>query len=150
MLSRFTPLTRKTPLGSQTAIVRKAGLRPVSKKRAKAKRERKGTVVEFHMDRIAGLPCLVCDVMPVQVHHVTASIHGGRIGRTDKAVTPLCRRHHKIEFGPHESVERLSHRGFWERYGIDLLAEAHRLWRETVVLWAEAQGLTTADKLEAL
>jgi hypothetical protein len=150
MLSRFTPLTRKTPLGSQTAIVRKAGLRPVSKKRAKAKRERKGTVVEFHMDRVAGLPCLVCEVMPVQVHHVTAPIHGGRTARLDKAVTPLCPRHHKIEFGPHESVEALGHGGFYREHGIDLLAEAHRLWRESFALWAEAQGLTTADKLEAL
>ena len=35
-----------------------------------------------------------------------------------------------IQFGPRESVEALGHAGFKERYGIDLLEEAERLWRE--------------------
>lgn len=79
-----------------------------------------------HFDRIAEMGCLVCKA-PATIHHVTASIHGGRIKRRHDRVVPLCPRHHQIQFGPMESVEALSHRGFWLRYGIDLLAEAERL-----------------------
>lgn len=79
-----------------------------------------------HMARIAEMPCLVCGGQST-VHHVTASIHGGRISRRNDRVVPLCPRHHQIQHGPRESVEALSHRGFWLIYGIDLLAEAERL-----------------------
>ena len=79
-----------------------------------------------HMARIADLPCLVCGGQST-VHHVTAKIEGGRIQRRHDRVVPLCPRHHQIQHGPRESVEALSHRGFWLTYGIDLLAEAERL-----------------------
>ncbi len=79
-----------------------------------------------HMARIADLPCLVCGGQST-VHHVTAKIEGGRIRRRHDRVVPLCPRHHQIQHGPRESVEALSHRGFWLTYGIDLLAEAERL-----------------------
>lgn len=36
-----------------------------------------------------------------------------------------------IQHGPRESVEALGHHGFYERYGIDLLAMADRLWGES-------------------
>lgn len=77
-------------------------------------------------DKIAAMPCLVCSA-PATVHHVTASIHGGRISRRDDRVVPLCPRHHQIQHGPRESVEALGHRGFYLTHGIDLLAEAERL-----------------------
>lgn len=79
-----------------------------------------------HMARVAEMPCLVCKA-PATVHHVTAKIEGGRIPRRHDRVVPLCPRHHQIQHGPRESVEALSHRGFWLTYGIDLLAEAERL-----------------------
>lgn len=79
-----------------------------------------------HMARIADMPCLVCGARAT-VHHVTAKIEGGRIARRHDRVVPLCPRHHQIQHGPRESVEALSHRGFWLTYGIDLLAEAERL-----------------------
>lgn len=92
------------------------------------------------MDRVADLPCLVwrqpvidshkC-AGRVTLHHVSARIEGGRIARSHRRVTPLCERHHLIQHGPHESVERLGHYGFFVVYGIDLLAEADRLWEET-------------------
>ena len=84
-----------------------------------------------HMGWIATLPCLVCGEWPVTVHHVSASIHGGRITRSGQRVVPLCARHHMIQHGPRESVEALGHRGFYECYGIDLLATADRLWGES-------------------
>ncbi len=85
-----------------------------------------------HQARVAALPCLVCAVWPVTLHHVSASIYGGRITRSHKRVVPLCAKHHQIQHGDRESVEALSHRGFWLKYGIDLLAEADRLWRESI------------------
>jgi 5-methylcytosine-specific restriction endonuclease McrA len=79
-----------------------------------------------HMARVAAMGCLVCGA-PAQLHHVTARIEGGRIERRHDRVTPLCPKHHQIQHGPKESVEALSHRGFWLEYGIDLLAESERL-----------------------
>lgn len=77
------------------------------------------------MARIAAMPCLVCGGQAT-VHHVTASIHGGRLTRSNYRVVPLCPAHHQHDHGPH-SVERLGHSGFWVFHGIDLLAEAERL-----------------------
>lgn len=82
------------------------------------------------MDRIRALGCLVCN-RPSTVHHVTAGIHGGRISRSHKRIVPLCPVHHQIQHGPTESVEALGHDGFYERYGINLLAAADILWSET-------------------
>ncbi len=82
------------------------------------------------MERVSELPCLVCG-SPSTVHHVTArSDRRGRLSRSHKRVVPLCPRHHQIQHGPHESVEALGHQKFYQAYGIDLYAEAERLWRE--------------------
>lgn len=80
-----------------------------------------------HFDYVAGKGCCVCGD-PATIHHVSASVHGGRITRSHQRVVPLCPRHHLIQFGPHESVEALGHRGFFAEYGIDLLALADMLW----------------------
>ena len=81
-------------------------------------------------NRIAALGCLVCGGAAT-IHHVTASIHGGRLTRRHDRVVPLCPMHHQAVFDPYAnrpvSVERLGHRGFWKLHGIDLLAEAERL-----------------------
>jgi hypothetical protein len=77
------------------------------------------------------MPCLNCRApAPSSIHHVTAPITGGRIARSHKRVVPLCYACHQHDGGP-ESVERLSHAGFYERHGVDLLAEADRLWLES-------------------
>lgn len=88
-----------------------------------------------HMDRVAAMGCLVSG-KPATLHHVTASIHGGRIARSHKRVVPLAPEYHQIQFGPQTSVEALGHGGFFATYGIDLLAEADRLWAESVKLEA--------------
>lgn len=81
-------------------------------------------------ERIAALGCLVCGAAAT-IHHVTASIHGGRLTRRHDRVVPLCPMHHQAVHDPYAnrpvSVERLGHRGFWKAHGIDLLAEAERL-----------------------
>jgi hypothetical protein len=83
-----------------------------------------------HLANVASLPCLACGVKPVTVHHVTATVHGGRISRSHQRVVPLCPKHHQIQHGPKVSVEALSHAGFYRMHGIDLLKEADRLWND--------------------
>lgn len=83
------------------------------------------------MERVAKLPCLVCGKWPVQLHHVTAGVYGGRISRSHKRIVPLCFAHHKVEGGP-TSVEAIGHKGFFLTHGINLLAAADRLWDEKV------------------
>lgn len=82
-----------------------------------------------HIERVAAMPCLVSGEAAT-VHHVTASIHGGRLSRSHQRIVPLAPRYHLIQHGPRESVEALGHRGFYLTHEIDLLAEAERLWEE--------------------
>ena len=55
----------------------------------------------------------------------------GRFSRSHRLVVPLAPEYHLIQHGPKSSVEALGHRGFFITYGIDLLAEAERLWAES-------------------
>lgn len=91
----------------------------------KAERER--------WDVIAAMGCLVCK-RPATIHHVTASIHGGRLTRRHDRVVPLCEIHHQKVFDPYhndpQSVEALGHRGFYRKFGYDLLMESIRLQGE--------------------
>jgi hypothetical protein len=92
-----------------------------------------------HMERVAGLPCLVSGKRPVTLHHVTGyADRMGRFTRSHRLVVPLAAEYHLIQHGPHTSVERLGHRGFFKKYGIDLLAEAERLWAESEALGRRA------------
>ncbi|MGV1682971.1 hypothetical protein [Sphingopyxis sp. NJF-3] len=94
-----------------------------------------------HMDRVAGLPCLVSGQRPVTLHHVTGyADRMGRFSRSHRWVVPLLARFHLIQNGPHESVERLSHQGFYQCHGIDLLKEARRLEYESIELGILPEG----------
>jgi hypothetical protein len=88
----------------------------------------------LHMDRVAGLPCLVSGRHPVTLHHPTASIHGGRLPRSHSLVVPLAPELHLIQFGPHYSVEALGHGGFYQMHGIDLLEVAEALRGESIAM----------------
>lgn len=120
--------------------------------RMKPKANEKPTPEEQrHHDRLRALGCLVLRQNVIEshrckgrttIHHTTAPITGGRIARSHQLVVPLCAKHHQIQDGPHESVERLGHYGFYLVYGIDLLSEAERLWQESV----HEQGAPLAGK----
>lgn len=88
-----------------------------------------------HFDRIAALGCLVCGG-GASIHHVTGyADRMGRLPRSHQCVTPLCPIHHQAVFDSASmpvSVEMLGHRGFYFEHGIDLYAEATRLWAETL------------------
>lgn len=93
------------------------------------------------MARVAELPCLVSGRRPVTLHHVTSyADRMGRFSRSHRLIVPLAPEYHLIQHDPHQtmSVEALGHRGFYQEWGIDLLAEAERLWAETVELERKA------------
>jgi hypothetical protein len=81
------------------------------------------------MARVAALGCLACGAAAT-IHHVTSDGFK-RIARSHKRVVPLCPAHHQIQHGPRDSVEALGHAGFTALHGIDLLAEADRLWEDS-------------------
>lgn len=119
---------KRSPLPRKRTTPRRTEGR-VSHNRMKPKAGAPATEAEKrHLAYVASLPCLVCRQRPVTCHHVTATVHGGRISRSHQRVVPLCPKHHLIQHGPHESVEALGHGGFYRMHGIDLLAEADRLW----------------------
>lgn len=82
-----------------------------------------------HMAKIAAMPCLVCGKWPVEVHHVVG--YADRMGRAPKRsdrIIGLCAFHHRVDVGPFDSVHALGHQAFCEAHGVDLMAEAERLW----------------------
>lgn len=90
----------------------------------------------WHADQVRKLGCIVpgCG-KPASNHHVTATIEGGRITRSHRRIVPLCPPHHQKVYDPKDSdpisVEGLGHKGFFEKYGIDLLLAADQLWEWT-------------------
>lgn len=56
----------------------------------------------------------------------------GRMARSHKCIVPLCKIHHQKVWDPSGSdpvsVEGLGHRGFYDKFGIDLEAEGNKLW----------------------
>ena len=98
----------------------------------RSKRRYKPVAVQKHHDRVAALGCLVCGGHAT-LHHVTGyADRPGRFSRDEWKVVPLCAFHHLIQHGPKQSVEALGHQGFFQEWGIDLLAEAMRLADETL------------------
>lgn len=88
------------------------------------------------MGWVASLPCLVCGDRAT-VHHVTGyADRMGRFTRSNRLCAPLCPPHHQKVYDPSAarpvSVEGLGHRGFYQEWGIDLLAEARKLEAESV------------------
>ena len=97
----------------------------------RAKRKHKSAEVKRFHDWVAEQGCLVSGEAAT-IHHVTGyADRDGRFTRSDWLVVPLAPRFHQKVFDPFASdpvsVEGLSHQGFYEKHGIDLLAEAQRL-----------------------
>jgi hypothetical protein len=116
-------LVRRKPLERKSLLQQRKPLR-------KRPRPRKTGEECRHFVRVAQMPCLVSGKRPVTIHHVTATVDGGRIGRSHRRIVPLAPEYHLIQHGPKTSVEALGHGGFYRAYGIDLLAVADRLWEE--------------------
>jgi len=93
-----------------------------------------------HLARVGQMPCLLSG-RPATVHHVTGyADRMGRIPRSHKLIVPLAPEYHLIQFGPKTSVEALGHRGFYRVHGVNLFAEAERLWSESELIEAERKA----------
>lgn len=135
-MKRGRPLARRTPLRARKGLAPGKPLAPSQKALRRTglpgrkRKPPKDPLETYHLDRVAGLGCLVCG-KPATVHHVTSDGFK-RIARSDRLVVPLCPIHHQAGHDPKASdpvsVERLGHAGFRAKYGIDLLATAEGLW----------------------
>lgn len=124
-----TALLRKTPLRAKPGKVKLRAPMKVKRKPSKP------AVAKAHLARVAAMPCIIpgCHKPPPStVHHVRHKItRSGTFARVDRRVVPLCPAHHLIQHGPHDSVEAIHEAGIFERFGVDLWAEAERLWEES-------------------
>lgn len=126
------PLKTKTPLRSRAAKPKaKRVERTAHLGRMKRRATSKTAEEAAHLERVAGLPCLICHrVGPSTVHHVRHKItRSGTFARSHQRVVPLCPACHQHDHGK-ESVERVHEAGIYERTGIDMWAEAEKLWDE--------------------
>jgi ERF superfamily len=79
-----------------------------------------------HVRYVSTRPCLICGRHPSDPHHVRIAQQRA-LGRkvSDEFTVPLCRSHHReVHRGGDEAA-------WWKRAGVDALAVAHDLWRET-------------------
>lgn len=83
-----------------------------------------------YLDWVLDQPCVVTGRYGVTKHHVTAHRDGGRYTRSHWIAVPLVEELHLIQKGDRDSVEALSHGGFYDKHGIDLeIAALHTLVR---------------------
>jgi hypothetical protein len=75
-------------------------------------------------------PCIVTGASQVIAHHLTSLGHG-RITRNDRYAVPLIETLHAV--GNKGAVHEIGHARFEIEHGVDLVAEAERLWKE----WSE-------------
>lgn len=98
------PLGQKQPKPAK----KRKPMRRVSKKRAAYLASPEREAGKAHMARVAQLPCMVCGVYGVEVHHEGKP-------RSDMNVLPLCPPHHRREFGP--GAYHYSPRAFYAAHG---------------------------------
>jgi hypothetical protein len=79
-----------------------------------------------HLRFVAKQPCLICERLPCDAHHLRfAQARGLGLKVSDEFTVPLCRGHHR-------EAHRVGNEAqWWENAGIDALAIAHKLWTET-------------------
>jgi hypothetical protein len=79
-----------------------------------------------HLAFVASQPCLVCQRVPSDAHHLKFA-QPRALGRksSDEFTVPLCRDHHR------ELHRSGNERSFWANVGITPLEAADRLWRTT-------------------
>lgn len=79
-----------------------------------------------HHDQVRSMCCAACGAHPVSAHHVVSD-GLKRLTKDHKRVVPLCPACHQD--APH-AVHKIGHGPFNERFGIDQLALAQKLWEE--------------------
>jgi len=89
-------------------------------------RNRVGFGIASRCNTSPGRPCLICGRQPSDPHHLRFA-QPPALGRkvSDEFTVPLCRGHHREV---HRSSDEIA---WWTQAGIDALAAALKLWRET-------------------
>ena len=107
---------------------------PVNHKRMRPKVGADPTAAERrHWDRVAAKGCVVTGG-PATIHHPTGyADRMGRVARSHRVVVGLAPHLHFHDHGEF-SVERLGHRGFYQEWGVDLLAVGLAEEAESVAL----------------
>jgi hypothetical protein len=79
-----------------------------------------------HLRFVAKQPCLICERLPCDAHHLRfAQRRGLGLKVSDEFTVPLCRGHHR-------EVHRAGNEAqWWGNAGIDALVIARKLWTET-------------------
>lgn len=103
-------------------------------KRSKPKAGAKPTAKQIaHREFVRKFPCVVCGSHDIAPHHVTGyADRMGRLPRNHDLLAPLCRFHHQNTHNSKTSVEALNHRGFFKKYGIDLMRVAEGLRKRSI------------------
>ena len=94
-----------------------------------------------HVRHVIKQPCLICGRRPSDPHHLRFA-QSRALGRkvSDEFTVPLCRVHHR-------EIHRCGDEGsWWRNTGIDPLAAARALWRETHPL-PRAQAITWNNEI---
>lgn len=81
-----------------------------------------------HLDRVAGLGCLICG-SPASIHHLMTA-PGKERRRDHRYVVPLCREHHQGDTGVHGLGSEAAFEALW---GVDLV-----WWGTTAWLYRDA------------
>lgn len=104
---------------------------PLAKTRSRARERRTRRVTDKqHLAYVASLPCAVPGCRGrATVHHLRCLGSDACAGRrsSDPFATPLCVEHHQGDTGVH----KLGEAAFWPALGIDPLALAAELWRQS-------------------
>jgi hypothetical protein len=96
---------------------------------------------KIHLRFVATQPCLICERLPCDAHHLRfAQGHGLGLKVSDEFTVPLCRGHHR-------EVHRAGNEArWWENAGIDVIVIARKLWTEAhpISISATATGQDVA------
>jgi hypothetical protein len=116
----LTSLERKGPESTGTSTVEKIETSGLTHAEPRRVRDRE------HVKFVAGHPCLICGRRPADPHHLRFA-QSRALGRkvSDEFTVPLCRGHHR-------EVHRYGDEAaWWAKVGVEPVAVANALWRET-------------------
>ena len=94
-----------------------------------------------HIKWVSNCPCLICGRQPCEAHHLRFA-QPRALGRrvSDEFTVPLCRVHHR-------ELHRVGNeRSWWDRFNIDPMPIALRLWQETRGVIASGTSVSAAQK----
>jgi hypothetical protein len=115
-----TSLERKGPESTGISTIEKIETSGLTHAEPRRVRDRE------HVKFVAGHPCLICGRRPADPHHLRFA-QSRALGRkvSDEFTVPLCRGHHR-------EVHRYGDEAaWWAKVGVEPVAVANALWRET-------------------